>query len=740
MNLIEQLKARFANNPAALKIALEIVRKHEDPESLNVDAVIQLMTSARRPVQFALRNFAVDQEAGELQNLALITADREAKGHGLYIDAKTLEGAVASVAEKGGRLKAYIAHATWSQYWEGEDRLMSVPGYFENITVRGNQLVAGVFKFYDTFRESSPDDYARLMEMATKTPELFGLSIEAWGYAVFVAEDGTEYSAPPEDVELQYDGMPVFRITSLDAAAFVSEPAANDSLLANMRRLVASKKPQQSVEQLLKAFAQSLSAAAAGGNGEQNENTNKDNIMNIIKALKALFADNPAQLQKALAIVAASNDIDNLTVEQVQAQLRDDELAELREENERLSKEQAAAAKLAADKEKEAQESIAKFKAIRESGRVKEVEFGVPAIMQHKLTGYTAMAIDALASEGKFDFAAERTSIADVYIPSVWIPGVREKMNKLPGLWNSPVVVKTPEFDLIASGSGQTAVVPFHGDISDVEDSIQVENNETDTNKVVTGTQVAAMCNRELPFERTALAATIGALGDPLGSVLQQLAANRAKNRQLVLINTLRGLVGTALAANTVGTISESIAGQAAANMIDATKFNAAVAKLGELVSDLRTGVIVAHPDIIAALRDQDETSFTPPSLNNTLFTEAYKGVPIVPFSRLSRAGTTDGTVYDTWILGSGLVAYGEKPQSNVIGDVASLVVDGDARKNNVTLYDRNRFLVHVLGAKWVGPMAGSSPTNAEFATANKWELAFASADRVPAVRILSNG
>lgn len=739
MNLIEQLKARFANNPAALKIALNIAAQHKSDAGLTVDEVIALM-SARRPVQFSLRNFAVDQEAGELRNLALMTADREAKGHGIYIDAKTLEGGAASVAEKGGRLKAYIAHATWSQWFEGEDRLMSVPGYFESIEVKGNQLVAGVFKFYDTFRESSPNDYARLMEMATKTPELFGLSIEAWGYAVFVAEDGTEYSAPPEDVELKHEGMPAFRITSLDAAAFVSEPAANDGLLAKMGRLVASKKPQQSVEQLLKAFAQSLSAAATDGNGAESNIQNQDNIMNIIKALKALFADNPAQLQKALAIVAASNDLDSLTVEKVQAQMRDEELAELRTENQRLAKEQADAAALAAKKDKEAQESLAKFKAIRESGRVKEVEFGVPALLQHRLSGYTAMAIDALASEGKFNFAAERTSIADVYVPSVWIPGIREKMNKLPNLWNSPVVVKSPEFDAIASGAGQTAVVPFFGDISDIEDNVQAENTESETEKITNSTQVAALLNRELPFERTALAATVGALGDPLGDVLAQLAANRAKNRQLVLLNILRGLVGTAMSANSVGAISESISGQTTANMIDASKFNAAVAKLGELVGDLRTGLIVAHPDIIAALRDQNENAFTPPSLNNHLFIETYKGIPIVPFSRLSRAGTTDGTVYDTWILGAGLVAYGEKAQSNVIGDVASLVVDGNAAKNNVALYDRNRFLVHVLGAKWVGPIAGSSPTNAELATANKWALAFASADRIPAVRILSNG
>jgi hypothetical protein len=66
--------------------------------------------------------------------------------------------------------------------------------------------------------------------------------------------------------------------------------------------------------------------------------------------------------------------------------------------------------------------------------------------------------------------------------------------------------------------------------------------------------------------------------------------------------------------------------------------------------------------------------------------------------------------------------------------------MDGDAAKNNIALYDRTRFLMHVVGTKWKGSPAGQSATNAELATAGNWELAYTSAARVPAVRIQTNG
>ncbi|MDV7395684.1 hypothetical protein RZS08_30120, partial [Arthrospira platensis SPKY1] len=126
MILIEQLKLYFAKSPTALRHALEIASKHT--ELISVDEVVEKMKAERpkQQISFGLKKFTVDRVAGKLSNLALITAGREAKGHGIYIDNKTLASGLASIEEKGGKLKAFIAHPTWSEYFEGTERLMTM--------------------------------------------------------------------------------------------------------------------------------------------------------------------------------------------------------------------------------------------------------------------------------------------------------------------------------------------------------------------------------------------------------------------------------------------------------------------------------------------------------------------------------------------------------------------------------------------------------------------------------------
>lgn len=184
------------------------------------------------------KKFGVDRNAGVITGVSLITAGVEAKGHGFVIDQKTLTTALAVLNEKGERMKAAISHLSWADWWAGEtDRIMEYPGWFSGFSISGNQLVAEKLEFYDTFKTDEPRLFARLLEIAEKTPDLIGVSLEPWGYLVFVGKDGTEYSERPRDVELQHDGMPAFRVTDLTYGALVDDPAANPGgLFAKLSR------------------------------------------------------------------------------------------------------------------------------------------------------------------------------------------------------------------------------------------------------------------------------------------------------------------------------------------------------------------------------------------------------------------------------------------------------------------------------------------------------------------------
>lgn len=285
--------------------------------------------------------FKVDRAAGVLSDLQLMASGREAKGHGLYIDERTVETGLEVVNARGGRLKGYATHnhggaATW--YWSQDKSELDVAGFFSSISIEKGQLVAGRFEFYDTYKAASPEEYARVMEVAEKTPELLGLSVEVWGYAVFVGADGTEYSQRPDDVELANDGMPTLRITDLFAAAFVSEGAATDGLFAKL-----SAKTPPGLRQFFSALREYLStdpegtAAPAGKTAGHSDapsipaaksagtaSPNESAMNELIKSIKAKFGTDKVQFSQAMTILGNKPDI---TIEALEAEMVRENLA-----------------------------------------------------------------------------------------------------------------------------------------------------------------------------------------------------------------------------------------------------------------------------------------------------------------------------------------------------------------------------------------------------------------------------
>lgn len=340
------------------------------------------------------------------------------------------------------------------------------------------------------------------------------------------------------------------------------------------------------------------------------------------------------------------------------------------------------------------------------------------------------------------------TSIADLWVPDIWIPGVTEKMRTLPSILNSGIVTQTDEMNRLASGAGATVNIPFYRDVTDDDDEPQVEDTEPTIGKIASAKQVAPILNRVKPYSASALSAAVSGT-DPIAEILAQLGRGRLKRRQKVLIALLRGAFGTAVGAviDAAAALADcrleaaDEAGNDASNdqLISSSLIIESLALLGELQEDVRDGAMLCHPDIRAALLEQDENSFERKS-EGAFTIERYKGMPVYVSNALRRAGVTNGSVYDTYIMARGVVGFGEKPQLGDVIDVASLQFDESKGKNNATVYDRTRFLMHLNGMKWVGAPAAQSASNAELQTAANWQLAFQSADRVGTVCIRTNG
>jgi hypothetical protein len=347
-----------------------------------------------------------------------------------------------------------------------------------------------------------------------------------------------------------------------------------------------------------------------------------------------------------------------------------------------------------------------------------------------------------------------KTAIADVWSPDIWIPSVSEKQATFPNLFNSGIVIRTPEFDELASGGGIKTNMPIFKDTTDEDDEIQVEDTApVNTNGISTVTMVAPILNRVCKNGATALSAAVSG-SDPIGIMTQRIAMRRAKQRQKTLIAMLRGAFGTAGERNAAaalaamrlgGTVDEPFdeSGQDATSdqSFGPEMFIDMKAMLGELADDLEnSGILFMHPNVLARLEKLDKDGFKTGKPSDLPFNiTMYRGIRIAKTESLMRAGTESGYVYDTYLAAAGTVAIGEKPQVGDKVDVSSLQFDTDADKNNEYIYDRTRFIMHLNGTKWIGNPAGQSATNAELQLAANWQSAYQTPNRVGVVCVRTN-
>lgn len=336
------------------------------------------------------------------------------------------------------------------------------------------------------------------------------------------------------------------------------------------------------------------------------------------------------------------------------------------------------------------------------------------------------------------------TTISDLWVPDVWVRGLDELMHTYPSIFTSAAVTRSQILDMIASGEGNTASLPFLEDITDTDEELQNEAGTLTINAVGGSKNVAVMLNRQLSFGSTALAKQIAG-ADPVKHVLLHILMSRQKRAQKVLLAEAQGLfndgnASAALADNATVSFVEDVDTDASAdNYIDSDLITDAISKLGENSDTLEEGILAVHPVIASALRKQDDNDFHRKS-EGDIQLEYWRGLRIVLSNALVRAATTDGNVYRTYIFGKNSIGYGAKPQSADQIDVASLQYEKDKIKNQEIIIDRTRTVLHVNGTAWKGTPAAQSPTNAELGTMANWELAFQTADRVRAVGIFTNG
>lgn len=316
-----------------------------------------------------------------------------------------------------------------------------------------------------------------------------------------------------------------------------------------------------------------------------------------------------------------------------------------------------------------------------------------------------------------------KTAVADIIIPTQFEKYAIERTAELAQFGQCGIVEAAPEFDALASDGGRETRMPFWKDITATRQLLS-DSSPLTVNKITADQDIARIHNDAQVWSENHLAKVISG-DDPMQAIVDLVGEYWARTDEGLIVSCLKGMFASAtMAGNLLAIHAESIAGTASATKLNGATFVDACAKLGDRAD--RLTAVAMHSATEAALRKLDLIDFIPDSEGKAML-RVFQGRRVVVDDNLpTRAGTTDGTVYTTYLFGQGAFAKGSAkldstPLQGGFGtqgvEIARSPLDSDT-----LLINRRRYILHPRGVKFTSAsVAGDSPTNAELETGANW-------------------
>ncbi len=313
-----------------------------------------------------------------------------------------------------------------------------------------------------------------------------------------------------------------------------------------------------------------------------------------------------------------------------------------------------------------------------------------------------------------------KTLISDVVVPDVFNPYVIERTAELSAIRRSGIAVRNPMFDTLATAGGKLINMPFWNDLTG-NDEVLSDSSALTPAKIDAAQDIAVLLMRGKAWSANDLAKALAG-DDPMRAIGDLVAEYWARREQDVLVNVLTGVFADNIAndaSDHVNDISIAAGDSAAAgNLISAD----AVIDTAQLLGDAkdRLTAIAMHSAVHARLQKDNLITFQPTSAQDIGW-GTYLGKTVVVDDNSERvAGGTNGFVYTTYLFGEGAIAIGEG------GAPVPTETDRDSLAGDDILINRRHFLMHPRGVAFQSvSVAGSSPTNAELATATNWDRVY---------------
>ena len=320
-----------------------------------------------------------------------------------------------------------------------------------------------------------------------------------------------------------------------------------------------------------------------------------------------------------------------------------------------------------------------------------------------------------------------KTAVADIIIPTEFEKYAIERTAALSAFVQSGIVENAPEFDALASGGGREVKLPFWKDLTAAR-QLLADNASLSVNKITADQDIARIQNDAQVWSVNHLAKVISG-DDPMQAIVDLVADYWARTDQSLVISSLKGIFAAAsMADNKLAIASETLAGQSNATRLNGSTFVDATVKLGDRGN--RLTALAVHSATEAALRKLDLIDMLPDSEGKSQVATFQGRRVIVDDTLPTRAGTTDGLVYTSYLFGPGAFAKGAAPLDStpLQGGIGTEGVEifRAGLDSDTALINRRRYILHPRGVRFnSASVAGDSPTNAELETGANWTRVF---------------
>jgi len=329
--------------------------------------------------------------------------------------------------------------------------------------------------------------------------------------------------------------------------------------------------------------------------------------------------------------------------------------------------------------------------------------------------------------------------ISDIVQPDLYLSYSSVNSVEQSKIVASGIIRTDPLLNQLSANTQGSINLPFWNDLStSSEPNVSTDDATLATpEKITTGKQIAFPSAYNNAWQAADLAAE-AAGSDPNERIRDRVEAYWTRQLQKKVVQVAQGVLADNVANDSSDMVndifSETGSGATAANKFSFDAYVDTAFTLGDMFDT--TGALIMHSAVYQNLVKQGDITFIRDAEGKLLYGTYSDHQVIVDDGSFTRAGTTDGVVYTTILVGGGAFGFGQS-LARVPVEVERSALAGTGGGVE-TFVSRKRWVLHPYGFAATAP-AAEGYTNTELAAAATWNRVVAR-NNVPLAFLRTNG